>query len=187
MKDLYKHLRLSPDATDEEIQEALADPVRGRHPSAPDARAILLRPHRRAQYDRVHVALRLLGQLRAHTDKADTPFARQHENDFRVSVVSPSRQQPAEQGRPAPGPHPHQSGPRSRAPAPAVNPVIRAFMPLWALLKSLLAIAFSYAAVFGVIALVVLAFEHFNERPKPSPQASVPSYPAQPLPPHRCV
>jgi len=82
MRDLYKTLQIAPVSEVAAIEAALRDPARTRHPDARHARAILLNPSRRAQYDRVHSSLRHIGQLRSLVGLQSTAYAREHERDF---------------------------------------------------------------------------------------------------------
>jgi hypothetical protein len=71
MIDLYAHLQIAPDSTDETIREALA--------SAPpalraNAEAVLLSPRRRQSYDRNRNLLHTIAELRLHLGLTYTRF-----------------------------------------------------------------------------------------------------------------
>jgi len=59
MKDYYYKLGIEPDATEAEIQKALAQ-----HPDAGDCSAILLDPEKRSTYDELHSTLTAIAVLR---------------------------------------------------------------------------------------------------------------------------
>lgn len=97
MKDLYRALELSSQATEREIRDALNDPIKGRHPHADYARGILLNPSRRRQYDRVHQSVKHIGELRSYLELGGTRFALRHESDFVVRINAGTGQRSKDQ------------------------------------------------------------------------------------------
>jgi hypothetical protein len=65
MKDLYARLKIGPSASEEEILRATSDPSRGTARDRRDAKAVLLVPARRRQYDRIREVASTVGRLRA--------------------------------------------------------------------------------------------------------------------------
>lgn len=97
MKDFYKRLKLPRVASDNLISMALDRPLNNDQGELLDARAVLLTPHRRLQYDRVHIAIKHIAMLRKRLELESTPFARSHESDF-VVVHSDSQRRSASAG-----------------------------------------------------------------------------------------
>lgn len=65
MKDLYARLKIGPTCSEDEILRAASDPSRGTARDRLDAKAVLLVPSRRRQYDRIREAAATVGRLRA--------------------------------------------------------------------------------------------------------------------------
>ena len=99
MKDLYKHLKLDPTATREEIAATL-DGL----PELKAAAGILLDPDKKESYDRAYATLKMIASLRFRLDldKSDSWFIRKYP-DFAI-MPKPRLSESAAQEPPEPEP-----------------------------------------------------------------------------------
>lgn len=110
MKDLYARLKVGLTASEEEIIHATSDPSRGTARDRRDAKAVLLVPTRRRQYDRIREAAAIVGRLRATLGMQ--PGTRRHP-DFYEDFARPFSPPPA---------HRTATPPPHARPAPATPP-----------------------------------------------------------------
>lgn len=94
MRDLYADLGIDPKLPASKIEAMFLNAERSRDPQVTRALAILLKPHRRSQYDRVHVAVSHIAALRWKLELTSTEFAREHETQFAVVHGRSQRQPP---------------------------------------------------------------------------------------------
>lgn len=113
MKDLYRELGLSRNATNEQLAEAL-----GKNPEWADYASVLLNERKRAVYDRAHAALTAIGALRQRLglDKEASWFAEKNP-DFSPAV----RNAPSATTETNRAPAAESSAPSAPAPKAAVQ------------------------------------------------------------------